>query len=84
MGFYYSGSQWNKDRSSQNVTLSGHTLVVENSDGYFDSYANPVIEVLTSDKLVLRYKYDNVQTDPEGEPDHRHSGNFTVTFTRME
>ena len=83
MGFYYSGSQWRPEKS-QTVTLNGHTLVVENSDGYFDSYENPVIEVLTSDKLVLRYKYDNVQTDPEGEPDHRHSGNFTQTFTRME
>lgn len=71
MGFNYSGSQWNKYGNSQNVTLNGHTLVVENSDGYFDSYANPVIEVLTSDKLVLRYKYDNVQTDPESEPNHR-------------
>ena len=45
---------------------------------------NPIIEVLTSDKMILHIKYDNVQTDPEFEPEHRHSGDFTETFTRME
>ena len=34
--------------------------------------------------MILHTKYDNVQTDPEFEPEHRHSGDFTETFTKME
>ena len=85
-GYDYSYSQWKPDRGSQIMSLNGNTLVITQTDGEFGhfDYGNPIIEVLTSDKMILHIKYDNVQTDPEFEPEHRHSGDFTETFTRME
>ena len=85
-GYYYSFSQWKPDRGSQIMVLNGNTLVITQTDGEFGhfDYGNPIIEVLTSDKMVLHIKYDDVQTDPEFEPEHRHSGDFTETFTRMK
>lgn len=84
--YYYSVSEWKLDGGSQIITLDGKTLVISQTNGdygYFE-YGNPVIETLTSDKLVLRIKYDNVQTDPEYDPEHRDSADFTETFTKME
>ena len=80
--YYYSGSDWQMD-GSQTGTLDGKTIVLKEHDGWFE-YANPVIETLTTDKLVLRIKYDNVQTDPDYDPEHRHSGDFTETYTKMK
>lgn len=40
---------------SQTGTLDGKTIVLKEHDGWFE-YANPVIETLTTDKLVLRIK----------------------------
>lgn len=80
--YYYSGSDWQMD-GSQTGTLDGKTIVLKEHDGWFE-YANPVIETLTTDKLVLRIKYDNVQTDPDYDPEHRYSGDFTETYTKMK
>lgn len=52
--YYYSGSDWQMD-GSQTGTLDGKTIVLKEHDGWFE-YANPVIETLTTDKLVLRIK----------------------------
>ena len=85
--YYYYGSKWQMDGSSQTLTLNGNTLTVSQTNGdygYFDSYANLIIEALTTENLAIRVKYDNVQTDPESDPEHRHSGDFTETFTKME
>lgn len=80
--YYYSGSDWQMD-GSQTGVLDGKTIVLKDYDGWFE-YANPVIETLTTDKLVLRMKYDNVQTDPDYDPEHRHSGDFTETYTKIK
>lgn len=85
--FDYYNSKWQMDGSSQTLTLNGNTLTVSKTNGnygYFESYANLIIEALTTDKLAIHVKYDNVQTDPEDDPDHRHSVDFTETFTKME
>ena len=85
--YYYYDSEWQMDGSSQTLTLNGNTLTVSKTNGdygYFDSYANLIIEALTTENLAIRVKYDNVQTDPESDPEHRHSGDFTETFTKME
>jgi hypothetical protein len=85
--YYYNGSEWRADGGSQTLTLNGNTLTVSKTNGnygYFDSYANLIIEALTTEKLAIRVKYDNVQTDPEHDPDHRDSADFTETFTKME
>ena len=85
--YYYNGSEWSSVGVSQRLTLNGNTLTVSKTNGnygYFDSYANLIIEALTTEKLAIRVKYDNVQTDPEHDPDHRDSADFTETFTKME
>ena len=84
--YYYYDSEWRADGGSQIATLNGNTLIINETKGdygYFE-YGNPIIVTLTADKLELHTKYDNVQTDPESDPEHRHSGDFTETFTRME
>ena len=83
--YYYStySKSWEPE-GNQILTLDGKTLIINKSDDGYFGYGNPVIEALTSGKLVLHIKYDNVQTDPESDPEHRHSGDFTETFTRME
>ncbi|GFZ41093.1 hypothetical protein BANORC5_31280 [Bacteroides nordii] len=83
--YYYStySKSWEPE-GNQIFTLDGKTLIINKSDDGYFGYGNPVIEALTSGKLVLHIKYDNVQTDPESDPEHRHSGDFTETFTRME
>ena len=89
--YYYYDSEWQMDGSSQTLTLNGNTLTVSQTNGdygYFDSYANLIIESLTAEKLAIRVKYDNVQTsqptDPDYNPNHRDSADFTETFTKME
>ena len=89
--YYYNGSEWRADGGSQTLTLNGNTLTVSKTNGnygYFDSYANLIIEALTAEKLAIRVKYDNVQTsqptDPDYNPNHRDSADFTETFTKME
>lgn len=84
--YYYYDSEWRADGGSQIATLNGNTLIINETKGdygYFE-YGNPIIVTLTADKLELHTKYDNVQTDPESDPEHRHSGDFTETFTKME
>ena len=68
------------------VRSAGWELCSEETekDEWDDSYANLIIEALTTENLAIRVKYDNVQTDPESDPEHRHSGDFTETFTKME
>ena len=89
--YYDNSSKWQMDGSSQTLTLNGNTLTVSQTNGdygYFDSYANLIIESLTAEKLAIRVKYDNVQTsqptDPDYNPNHRDSADFTETFTKME
>ena len=89
--YYYNDSEWRADGGSQTLTLNGNTLTVSKTNGnygYFDSYANLIIEALTTENLAIRVKYDNVQTsqptDPDYNPNHRDSADFTETFTRME
>ena len=84
--YYYYDSEWRADGGSQIATLNGNTLIINETKGdygYFE-YGNPIIVTLTADKLELHTKYDNVQTDPESDPEHRHSGDCTETFTKME
>ena len=70
--YYYStySKSWEPE-GNQIFTLDGKTLIINKSDDGYFGYGNPVIEALTSDKLVLHI-------------DHRHSGDGTETFTRME
>ena len=82
--YYDDSSKWQMDGSSQTLTLNGNTLTVSQTNGdygYFESYANLIIESLTADKLTIRTKYDNVQT--KSDPEHRHSSDYTETFVRM-
>ena len=59
--YYYYDSEWQMDGSSQTLTLNGNTLTVSKTNGdygYFDSYANLIIEALTTENLAIRVKYD--------------------------
>ena len=61
--YYYYDSEWQMDGSSQTLTLNGNTLTVSKTNGdygYFDSYANLIIEALTTENLAIRVKYDTV------------------------
>ncbi len=81
--YYNAGTKVWQTGGSQTGVLDGKTIVLKDYDGWVE-YANPVIETLTTDKLVLRMKYDNVQTDPDYDPEHRHSGDFTETYTKIK
>ena len=70
------------------VTINGNSFTItkngdDNFDGCFNSYATYTIESLTSDKLVIRKKYDNVPDDVELRSCNT-SGDIIDTYIRME
>ena len=70
------------------ITINGNSFTItkngdNNSGGCFNSYATYTIESLTSDKLVIRQKYDNVPDDVELEICNV-SGEVIDTYIRME
>ena len=71
---YYTGSDWHTD-SSTTGTFNGKTVELKDSP----YYSNPVIESLTSDRMVVRITYNEVFTGEEG---HYHSGDIINTYIK--
>ena len=71
---YYTGSNWYNEPSTTG-TINGRTVELKDSP----YYSNPVIESLTSDRMVVRVTYNEVSTGEEG---HYHSGDITNTYIK--
>ncbi len=85
---HFSWSLESKVYGSNVITLNGNSFTItkngdDNLDGCFNSYATYTIESLTSDKLVIRKKYDNVPDDVELRSCNT-SGDIIDTYIRME
>lgn len=71
---YYIGTNWYNEPSTTG-TINGQTAELKDSP----YYSNPVIESLTSDRMVVRVTYNEVSTGEEG---HYHSGDITNTYIK--
>ena len=74
--YYYSSSGWLYS-DTQEGALKGNTIKLQDYEANFEG--DLIIETLTADKLVIRVKYDDVQTNPE----HRDYGEYVNTYTRI-
>lgn len=71
---YYSGTNWYDEPGVIGI-VNGNTIEMQDS-----SYpSNPVIESLTSDRMVVRIVYNEVPTEEEG---HYYSGDIINTYIK--
>ena len=75
--YYYDYSDW-AYAGNQTISINGNTVTINKTNvdpGFFESDDNTTIEYLTSDKLVLRFKNENTETEKY---------NYVTEFVRME
>lgn len=71
---YYASSNW---VNYSNTTGTINAKTIDFKDPIF--YVNPIIESLTSNKMILRITFDEVST---GEDGHYHSRDITNTYIK--
>lgn len=71
---YYASSNW---VNYSNTTGTINAKTIDFKEPIF--YVNPIIESLTSNKMILRITFDEVAT---GEDGHYHSGDITNTYIK--
>ena len=70
-------SDWTYE-GNQTISINGNTVTINKTNtasGFFESDENTIIEYLTSDKLALRFKNENTETEKY---------NYVMEFVRME
>ena len=75
--YYYNHSDWTYE-GNQTISINGNTVTINKTNtasGFFESDENTTIEYLTSDKLALRFKNENTETEKY---------NYVMEFVRME
>ena len=75
--YYYNHSDWTHE-GNQTISINGNTVTINKTNtasGFFESDENTTIEYLTSDKLALRFKNENTETEKY---------NYVMEFVRME